>query len=161
MVDGVVLSTTGDPNAGGGLLCDYEGYMTGKSTPGKNFNGYIGHYTLAISSTLPANERITMPINGSGIRTITEQLPAGTGRIEITYNSPGAPGVLPFPLITETTYLYLTGNPNIGLLADPQNVDGLTLNPQYGPADFGNICHDNIKINTAAGGLDWSYETEK
>ena len=155
VIDGVILATTGDPNAGGGLLSDYEGYMTGKSTPGKNFNGYIGHYTLAISSTLPASENIPMAINGSGILKISEQLPAGTGRIELTYNTPGAPGVAPFILTTETTYLYLTGNPDIGLLADPQNKDGLTLNPQYGPADFGNICHDNIKINTAAGGLDW------
>ena len=154
-IDAVVLATTGDPNAGGGLLCSYEGYLTGKTTLDDNFNGYIGHCTKCISSLAPQIEEVAMDINGSGIAGITEQLPAGTNRVQLTFDTPGIPGITPFQLIQETSYLYLTSTQQV-TSPDP-NIGGpkLGLNPTYGPADFGNICHDNIRINTAAGGLDW------
>ena len=150
IIDGVVLSTTGDP-AGGGLLSTYEGYMTGKTDIGKNFNGLVGHFTRMVTSIGGLTDQ-PMPLNLTEIVKIEEQV-GGTTRIEITFNVAYTPGNLPFVPNTGTCFLYLMSG-RTSSAPNPESAAGLTLNPTQGPADYGNICHDNILINQGTG-IDW------
>ena len=151
IIDAVVLATTLDA-AGSGLLTSYMTYLTGQTTPGLNFNGLIGMYTNCVQSVVAL--KMTHKINNGPINSITASLAAGsTDRIEIGFQTPIAPGILPYPLVGGTTYLYLQNNQK-NVDPNPDTSIGLNLNPAYGPADFGNICSDNIKINGSTT-LDW------
>ena len=143
LIDGIVLATAGDPNPAGGLLTTYAaGYVAGLTDNGNRFNGLIGHRTLAISD-VAGNPYDFTAFSDTIVSNIQQQVGA-TNRIELVFQPIGG---------TQTagtqgnSTIFFTARDSYG--TDPDTIEGLGLNPCYGPIDAGNLMMDNININTA------------
>ena len=149
VVDGIVLSKTGDLNAAPvSLHTTYtEGYLVGLPTAAQRFNGLVGMMTYTIADRVAAPESFVQ-LADIPITSISNQLggvaPAPpTNRIQLNFAGNLAAAGTGY-LASESSLFLATANAT-GMPWLNYNLPGLGVNPANGPADFGALCMDNMK----------------